>query len=262
MTAVILTDQNICVLKRGLRALFPDVKSSYITEAFASAVGRRTHAALLADLKNSTHKDPEIILIDNRAFVAKLRSFGIKVDDEDAFIFEWMDTPTDKPILFETVPISAHKIEYRSQRSKAWRNIMVTAINAAIEQKLISLMPGDNRWPRAKETGPNGRGETVTYSFTFGDDIPALGYLSDAGWDELTVHAVLHPTENGESWVGVANAGFHAGEAFSSGWLERRSGFWLQSNPETLRCRRSLLEYVANIDLKPSGYGDRGKMIM
>lgn len=45
-------------------------------------------------------------------------------------------------------------------------------------------------------------------------------------------------------------------------WLERKNGAWLQSSPEELKCRKALLPVLANLDVEPLGYGDRGKVIM
>ena len=45
------------------------------------------------------------------------------------------------------MPDSAYDIEYKTARQKAWRNLMVCAINAAVEQRLFSLRPGDIRFP-------------------------------------------------------------------------------------------------------------------
>jgi hypothetical protein len=36
---------------------------------------------------------------------------------------------------------------YKSPRTRAWRNLMVAAINAGLEQGHFGLTPDDNRWP-------------------------------------------------------------------------------------------------------------------
>jgi len=37
-----------------------------------------------------------------------------------------------------------------SDRARAWRNMMVAAINAGLEQKLFGLQPGQNYWISVK----------------------------------------------------------------------------------------------------------------
>lgn len=52
MTAIAVTESNLREFKNALHNLFNDVKSSHLSEAIAASLGRRTHAALVADLKN------------------------------------------------------------------------------------------------------------------------------------------------------------------------------------------------------------------
>lgn len=51
MAAIALSELPLAALKKTLRAEFEEVRSSHLTEALAAAVGRRTHAALLAELR-------------------------------------------------------------------------------------------------------------------------------------------------------------------------------------------------------------------
>ena len=41
---------------------------------------------------------------------------------------------------------------YRTTRARAWRKLMVAAINAGLERDLFSLKAGDDRWPAAVST--------------------------------------------------------------------------------------------------------------
>lgn len=88
---------------------------------------------------------------------------------------------------------------------------MVLTINAGIELKLFSLRPDDNRWPGADKR------ESCLLDFLLPNGLLAKGYVCDAGWSELSVHAAVNP--NGE-WGRASNAGFHAGDAFAASWLE------------------------------------------
>ena len=168
-------------------SIFPS--STLLTEALAAAVGRRTHAALLADLAKADHADPGIVMIDQDAFLARARELGFDPPQED---IEWGIFPLGVPgaaqIFIDTMPSSGWGIEYTSLRDRAWRNMLVAATNAAIQQKLFSVRPGDNRWPGWDQK------ETHVFGFTFSTDIPALGSVYDVGFDEIAIHVALWPT--------------------------------------------------------------------
>ena len=150
MTAIVLTKENIHTVKRSLRAFFPEAKSSHLSEALATAVGRRTHAALLTDLANMDPADPEITLVDEGAFVSRANEIGFEVSQE---VIEYGIDPffaNEGMGLIETDPISSWSIGYTSLRDRAWRNMMVAGINAGIEKKLFSLLPGTIAGPLRK----------------------------------------------------------------------------------------------------------------
>ncbi|MBP2315516.1 hypothetical protein [Azospirillum soli] len=267
MTALILTADNVLTVKRAVRDVIPDAKSSHLSEAMAAAAGYSKHAALLADIERRDPRDPEIRLLDEVAFFRRLSELGVDAmsPDDGLGLFAFLRVPEDGKILIKTRPASADAIDYTSIRARAWRNVMVAAVNTAVEQRLISVRPGDNRWPgwtpdRAQQHRQPG-GSGAVFRFTIGD-IPAIGYVGDAGFDEVSVHVALWPTDRGEEWVSVGNAGFNAGDVFASGWLERRTGAWLQYSVSSLKCRKQRLETVASLDIKPTCFGDRGRLIM
>jgi hypothetical protein len=257
MTALILTPENLKRVKRGLRRALPDISSGHLTEALASAIGRQTHAAVQADFKAMDKNDPEIVLLDEANFFHRLAALGYKEEVSDAEdIFSWIGIPEDGHVLIDTSPISSFDIKYHSLRARAWRNMLVAAINAGIEQKQFS-----HRWFGAQdETSYLGRG--TVYSFSFIADVPGLAWVGDAGWDELSIHVALWPTEKGSRWVKAMNAGFLAGDAYASGWLERRNGAWLQTYVKSLKCRRKYLRRVAEAAVRSNGFGDRGNIIV
>lgn len=260
MTAVALTSDNLTHLKRALRPIFPQAKSSHLTEALATAVGRRTHVALLEDLKRSDPTDPEIALLDKAAFLARLKVLGYEQPIGEGFeLFESLASQERPAYLIRTGTHDSLHIRYDTPRKLAWRNMMVAAINAGIEQKLFSIRPGDNRWPNANAE----RDRTFVFDFVIGNGIPALGSVVDGGYDELAIHVAFWPTDVGRRFVAAANAGFVAGEAFAAGWLERRRGAWLEvpSRPD-LWCRRHRLSEIVDLVVKPKGFGDRGPFIL
>jgi hypothetical protein len=264
MTALVLTPDNHHTLKRALVRALPDCGSSHLSEALARALGFGSNAALLARVEQAT-KDafPEYALLDEGAFKKRLAELGYDVERSvQPKIFKRLGLAEDGSILVNTAPASATKIKYQATRHRAWRNMMVAAINAALEQRLISLKPGDNRWPRAREKDSRGLTESHVFRFVFGKDVPAFAYLGDAGWDELSIHVALWPTKEGERRVAAVNAYFNAGEAYAAGWLERQRGAWLQSSTDQFCCRKSRIATVAETIITPRGFGDRGHVIV
>jgi len=140
----------------------------------------------------------------------------------------------------------------RGGRIAAWRNLMIAAINAGLDQKLFTLTPDDNRWT----------GSGQTYSFTFAG-LPAIAHVGDGGYGELRFHAAVNPTKDAAAWIKVSNADFRAGEAFATAWLERRKGAWLQTSARP-QCafRRHILPILAQTEVKPNGYLPGGMFMM
>lgn len=254
MASVPLSDSALAAVKKSLRKEYPDVRSSHLSEALAASLGRRTYAALLTDVKAQVN-DPEIELLDDVRFDVRLQAFGYPADRE--FSFELlMDQPD---CVISTMPLSGFDIEFRSTRHKAWRNLMVLTINEGIRQKLFSLRPYDNRWPGADPESQGHRGTSHVFDFVLPDGHLALGYVSDAGFGELTIQAAVNPKGD---WVKVSNAGFLAGDVFAHGWLERERGTYLQASPEMFNCRNALVKVLAEMDVVPKGFGDRGRVIV
>jgi hypothetical protein len=137
------------------------------------------------------------------------------------------------------------------KKRAAWRNLMVAAINAGLDQGLFGLAEDDNRW--GSEYG--------IYRFEF-DGLPAIACVRDIGSGELSVHAALNPTDVAEDFIHTDNAGFIAGDGFASGWLERQRGAWLQTSAKpTGAFRAALLDQVAAASLTAKGYADSGRVM-
>jgi hypothetical protein len=79
------------------------------------------------------------------------------------------------------------------------------------------------------------------------------------GFNELSVHAAVNPKGD---MVRAFNAGFDAGDAFGTTWVERERGAWMQSSDSSFNCRKALLATLAALPVQPMGYGDRGRVIM
>jgi len=252
LSAVLLDKDALHALKQAVVADLPGVRSSHISEAIASAAGFRTHAALLCSLQQCSG-DPPYVLLDEDRFLNRLIALGYPSSCD--IIFALLDCPA----VVLTGDQYRDQFHYNSMRAKAWRNLMVCAINAGLQQRHFSLAPYRNMWPGADPTGMGHSGTGFTYAFSLPNNFPAKAYVSDAGFGELKIHAAVMP--RGEV-VRCTDAGFAAGDAFAEGWLERARGFWLQHSPEMFACRRRLLPTVANYEASPMGFGDRGKVLM
>ena len=251
MSSLFFSKRPLADLKKVLRAEFPHVRSSHISESLAAALGFKTHAALLAALP-STQVDPPFIALNDDRFDERLQQFGYPPDA--MFSFEQLD---DCDGLFSTHDAYRMEYDYRTTREKAWRNLMVATINEGIRQKLYSLRPYDNRWPGADPSSMGHSGTGCLFDFALPCGYPVKGYVSDAGFGELNVHAAVHPKGN---VLRAFNAGFDAGEAVAAAWLERKDGLWLQYSPERFNCRRAMLDALACLNVQPAGYGDRGSV--
>lgn len=244
MAAISLTNASITTLKNALRSEFPDVKSSHLTEALAHALGFRTHAAMIAAM-TEPEEDRPVAVLNSGKMLDRLQHFGYQRDEE--FDFELMNLATI-PGVIATAPDDAYDIEYKTDRAKAWRNLMICGINAGLAQKLFSLRAGDDRFSEGK-----------AFDFTLPGGESARGWVSDAGFSELAIHAAVNPKGD---WVRSYNAGFSAGDVFGTTWLERKRGAWMQTSMSSFRCRKLWLAKLAALDVAPNGYGDRGRVIM
>ena len=245
MAAIALTEQDLFELKKALIKAKPGVRSSHLTEAVAAALGFRTNASLRADL-SAFHVDPPIVLLDDKSFDRRLQELGYRA--APMFRFEGIRDSG----LISTQDPRGSDIKYKGERARAWRNLMVCAVNEALRIELFSLRPNDNRWRGDEREG-------CLFDFALPNGLPARGYVGDIGHAELSIHVAINP--NGDL-VRAGNGGFHAGDAFAAGWLERKRGAWLQSATSLFNCRRKLLKPLALIIVEPKGYGDRGGVIM
>lgn len=250
MAAIPLIDASIASVKKSLCVEFEEVRSSHLLEALASSMGFRTYASMRAAMIGP-ELDRPFVCLNSESFTARLVQLGYLDDPE--FDFEALLFNYTPPIgMISTMPLQAYEIEYKTIRQKAWRNLMVCAVNAALQQKLFTLRPGEDRYSHDK----NADG---LFDFVMPNGTPGRGCVSDAGYHEVSIHAALNPKGD---WVRAFNAGFSAGDAFGTTWIERERGAWMQSSDSSFNCRKSLLEELASLTVQPQGYGDRGRVIL
>jgi hypothetical protein len=261
MTAIPLTSHALKGIKRTIHEALPEIGSAHLSEAIAAGLGYRTHAALLIDVGTRSDDDPDYAYLDDEQLADRASALSGKTVDT------WDIATLDFSVFgaINTRSSGAGRIDlHRSTRKRAWRNAMVAAINAGLEQRLFSIRPGDCRWPEWSADSSRRRGTEFTFSV---GDIPAIGWVNDAGFNELAIHVALWPSSEGKRFVGAINGGFLAGEVFAMGWLEREEGAWLQVGNGagaswTFRCRRERLAAVAALDVRPRGYAADGSFVL
>jgi hypothetical protein len=216
MTAIPMTKSNLQNVERAFCAVGPIVPVEHVREALAVALGKPDYATLLAAIEKQDARDPEIVVLDDDLFKRHMEQLCGE---------SWRRWHGFEGLFIEggisTVPQSARLLQLTSARKRAWRNMMVSAINEGLRRKLFSFRPGDNRWL--------GHDEPYIYSFLFPGDIQAMACVKNAGDDELSVHVALWPTKRAGEFLACRNGGFLVGEAYAAGWLERRKGAWLQA---------------------------------
>lgn len=106
-----------------------------------------------------------------------------------------------------------------SQRKIVRQNLLVATVNAALEQGLITL-----------ECEPVA---STKFQFNIGP-YPVIGYVHDAGFDEVSIHATVNPQPSSGEFISCAihHEFRRFGEATTFAWLERRDGKYLQFGVE------------------------------
>ena len=126
-----------------------------------------------------------------------------------------------------------------SRRERAHRNVLIAAVSAAFTQRVIGPADRENYRPDAPEVGSH------TYRFEIPSRIPAAAHIHELG-GELAFHVALWPADD-LGWLAAVNAGYDAGEAFATGWLEREEGLWLQDRFCDACIRKALLPQLAEL---------------
>jgi hypothetical protein len=125
----------------------------------------------------------------------------------------------------------------------ARQNLLVATVNAALERGLITLK----------------REPVVSTAFEFNLGVyPVAASVSDAGFGEVSIHAIANPTELGRQHV--RSAIFHGwqryGGAITNAWLERRTGKYLQSGV-AYHGTKAVTEYLSGLIITPNGFGTK-----
>lgn len=221
------------------------VSSAHLSEALAAALGFRTHAALRAALANGSTAEAQ--KPSNAQFLGRLRDLGYLSVRDDVNLLPDLNS---SQVLGRKFPLS----KKRGVRWRAWRNVMVTAVNAGLEQRIFGLSPDEDWWPGATPGG-NGGGHGL-YRFTVDGNIPAAATVSAISRGELSIHVLVEPLS--AEVEPNRSGGIEDAAAFAHGWLERRLGAWIMDGGEDFECRRVIQARLADIQIESSGYADRG----
>ncbi len=125
-------------------------------------------------------------------------------------------------------------------RATARQNLLVATINTALERGLIML---------ACEPV-----ESATFEFNLGP-YPVIARVNDAGFDEVSIKAIVNPTELGRrtAQCAVYYEFRRFGEATTFAWLERRTGKYLQSGVE-YHGTKEVTKYLGGLAITPNGF--------
>lgn len=234
----------VATLKSIVRGHLPQVTSSHLSEALASAAGYRSHAALMTVLGDGTRA----FEFSDEPFLHRLSELHHTGETWPGFrqvaMRSWRDSP------------------YQSPRLQAWRNMLVAAINAGLAQGVFNLSPNGNLWP-GFDPRPQGY-NSHSYEVPMPGNIPGRANVRDIGFGELEVRIALWPTSNGV--LEYPDQRFLSGDAVASGWLERTRGAWLmfdkRAGMQELAIRERRKKQIVDAVSIPLGYADHGKFIV
>jgi hypothetical protein len=236
-------------LKRNAQRHAEGVSSSHLSEGVAAALGFRTHAALRAALAG--HATIEVPKPSNTKLVERLRQLGHSDLPDNLQLLPDLDHSYSP---FRSYPVREH----RGVRWRVWRNLMVSAINAGLEQRLFGLSPGENWWPGG--ASESHKCEHSVYRFLLDGELPAVASVDAISGDELSIYVVVNPRDpNLES---LHSNSLKDGDAWAHGWVERQLGAWIQDGGEDFSCKRAMQARLADMTIEPAGYSDQGSFFM
>jgi hypothetical protein len=257
MASMCLSTENFKLLKSAVLADLGDIpKSGHVDESLAASLGYRSYAALRTDLMPGTTKPARNL--GESAFEGRMLELCPDLGGDP---FWWQGFDSIKcAALIKTIPISAHAIEYRSRRNKAWRNLMVASINAGLQLRKFGLQPEEDFEVSERQDGRE-RPRPGFYEFKL-EGLPVLAYVEEAGFEELSIYAMVKPTAKARKDILWEHNDSSAGAVWARCWFERRTGAWIQSSTGYFRCQRPYLDLLSGLDIEPQGFGDRGNIMM
>jgi len=134
MAIFLITHENIEYVKAALRQTFPGVRSAHRIEAFATALGYRTYAALLADLRPG-EQFPAIASVSQLRFSSRLAELGYPGCEmsELAQIVRSPDLPHRPWAVFKNGDLSANNRWYRECQRRDIPNVRIETRTKLVE---------------------------------------------------------------------------------------------------------------------------------
>jgi len=155
MVGLLLSPNNLRFVKRSLQREFPDVQSAHRTEAFAAAAGYRTHAALLADQKQSEGMNPKVILIDSNQFLGRLHELGHETADMRALVDILRSSGMPEPLWreYRNGDLAENDRWFRECKRRGIPNIYIQKRRRYVKLSwdCISIDPSDEKHVRDKQ---------------------------------------------------------------------------------------------------------------
>jgi hypothetical protein len=244
-----VSEASVRNLKRTSVRRIYGISSAHLSEAFAAAIGFRTNAALRAALAGQV--TVEVPKPSNELLVRRLRELGYaSVPDDLQLVPELQHSYTP----FRTYPLNKR----RGVRWNSWRNLVVMAINAGLEQRLFGLQPTDNWWPGAARN--HYECQRAHYRFNVAPGFSAVASVDAQAGDELSIEVILNPKRpdtDPSLFCGLSD-----GDAVAHCWLERRLGAWVQDGGAGFSCKRTAQALLVGLNVTPNGYADQGSFIL
>jgi hypothetical protein len=246
---IFISKSAIRTFKKGAQRYFDSVPSSHLSEGIAAAFDFRTHAALRSALEGCATTETQ--RPSNSRLVQRLHQLGhTSIPDDLRLLPELEHSYTP----FRPLPLRTR----RGVRWHAWRNLLVAAVNAGLEQNIFGLSPGENWWTGAKSKSYECK--RGVYNFKVNEEMTAIASVKANSHDELYIMVILNPRKadiEPEWYQGLSD-----GDAIAHCWLERRLGAWIQDGGEGFRCRRFMHLKLANLAVEPKGYAEQGSFFM
>jgi len=155
---------------------------------------------------------------------------------------------------------------YSCPRAKAGPKLLFLAINHGLNRGFFGLKPGQNNWSKPVDAYDAREAERAPFLFEFKHhEMTISAAVADIGHGELSIQAICNPSASGRQVLGSSGAALSDGDASEFGWLERKNGPYLQSDPAVggveYHGRRATTARLSTLDVEPLGYAPTGPFI-
>ena len=134
-------------------------------------------------------------------------------------------------------------IEYKTDRDKAWRNLMVTAINEGLKAGILK---------HDEHQEINGK----SVEFTVGTLGAAIATFDSLSHGEVSVEVVVGRVDKGD----IHFTKFPTGAAAKAhGFMERTTGFYLQPTATFFQSKKPVQRILVGLKVEPVGFQDNGR---